>query len=278
MQHTLLRFCLIALLPGQLQAGPLFDAHLHYSAQDAAHYSPRQIIDKLDRNGLRHAVVTGTPASHTQTLYEYAPDRIVPLLSVYRDHHDKANWSKDMSLPARVEAALKKGIWRGIGELHIFAKDRHSPIFRRIIELAAQYKVPLQIHADPAVIDTVYDIAPGQAVIWAHAGTYPYPELITDYLQRYPTLSIDLSVRDERIAPAGQLSDNWYELFIRFPTRFMIGVDTYSLSRWHDFDTVVTTIQNWLTQLPDDVAKRLAHDNAAAFFAIARNNNKKAQQ
>jgi len=267
MKHTLLRLCLIILLPGQLQAEPLFDAHLHYSAQDAAHYSPRQIIDKLDSNGLRHAVVTGTPASHTQALYEYAPNRIVPLLGIYRDHRDKANWPQDVNLPARIETALKKGPWRGIGELHIFAKDRHSLVFRRIIELATQYKLPLQIHGDPAVIDTVYEIAPEQAVIWAHAGTYPYPDLIADYLQRYPKLSIDLSVRDERIAPAGQLSDEWYELFIRFPERFMIGVDTYSLSRWHDFDTVVATIQNWLTQLPDDVAKRLAHDNAAAFFA-----------
>jgi len=272
MQHTLLRLCLIALLPGQLQAGPLFDAHLHYSAQDAAHYSPKQIIDKLDSNGLRHAVVTGTPASHTQTLYEYAPGRIVPLLGIYRDHHDKVNWPNDVNLPSRIEAALKKGFWLGIGELHIFAKDRHSPVFRRIIELATEYKLPLQIHGDPAVIDTVYEIAPEQAVVWAHAGTYPYPDLISDYLQRYPTLSIDLSVRDERIAPAGQLSDDWYELFIRFPKRFMIGVDTYSLSRWHNIDTVVATIQNWLTQLPDDVAKRLAYDNAAAFFAKAGNN------
>ena len=139
-------------------------------------------------------------------------------------------------------------------------------MFSRIVELAAQHKLPLQIHGDPAVIDTVYDIAPSQAVIWAHAGTFPYPDLIADYLQRYPTLAIDLSVRDDRIAPTGQISDDWYELFVRFPDRFMIGVDTYSSSRWHDFDAVVKRIRHWLKQLPDDIAKRLAYDNAAAFF------------
>jgi hypothetical protein len=266
MHHTLVLLCLITLLPGNLGAEPLFDAHLHYSATDAAHYSPQQIIAKLERNGIERAVVSGMPAAHTANLYRLAPGRIVPLLGVYRSAADKVTWPGDANLPARVEAELNAGNWRGIGELHIFARDRHSPVFRRIIEIAAQRRLPLQIHADPAVIDTLYDISPGQAVIWAHAGTFPYPDLVADYLQRYPALSIDLSVRDERIAPDGRISDDWYDLFIRFPDRFMIGVDTFSLSRWHHFDAAVATVRNWLGQLPDDVAERLAYDNAAALF------------
>jgi len=262
----MLLLAMTALLPGQLGAGPLFDAHLHYSADDAEHYSPRQIVDTLDRNGIRYAVVTGTPASHTATLYQQAPERIVPLLGIYRNPADKVAWPDDATLPERVEAELNKGFWRGIGELHIFASDRHSPVFRRIIEIATQRRLPLQIHGDPAVIDTVYDISPSQPVIWAHAGTFPYPDLVADYLQRYPALTIDLSVRDGRIAPDGRISDDWYELFLRFPDRFMVGVDTFSLSRWHHFDAAVATIRNWLGQLPDDVAEQLAYDNAAAFF------------
>lgn len=249
-----------------LVAQPLFDAHLHYNAADAKQFNPQQIIDKLVQNGIRYAVVTGTPATHTTSLYRHATSRIVPLLSVYHSSADKVDWTNDETLPTRVESELKKGMWHGIGELHIFAKDRHSPVFRRIIEIAAQHQLPLQIHGDPAVIDTVYDIMPSQPVIWAHAGTYPYPDLITDYLQRYPALYVDLSVRDERIAPNGHISDEWYELFIRFPNRFMIGVDTYSLSRWNNFDSVVATIRNWLAQLPDEVAKQLAFENAAALF------------
>jgi predicted TIM-barrel fold metal-dependent hydrolase len=132
--------------------------------------------------------------------------------------------------------------------------------------MAAQRRLPLQLHADPAVIDTVYDIAPGLPVIWAHAGTFPYPDLVADYLQRYPALHVDLSVRDGRIAPDGTIDDDWYELFMRFPGRFMIGVDTFSLSRWQDFDNVVATIRHWLAQLPEDVATKLAYDNAAALF------------
>ncbi len=270
MRHILQHLCLFALLPVSLSAQPLFDAHLHYNAADAALYSPQQIIDKLARNGIEHAVVTGTPASHAASLYQQSPGHIVPLLGVYRSHDDKITWPNDPALPGRVEAELDKGNWRGIGELHIFAKDRHSQVFRRLIEIATQHRIPVQIHADPAVIDTLYDISPSQPVLWAHAGTFPYPDLLADYLQRYPALSIDLSVRDERIAPDGRISDDWYELLIRFPGRFMVGVDTFSLSRWQHFDAAVATIRHWLAQLPDDVARRLGYDNAAAFFDQSR--------
>jgi hypothetical protein len=239
---------------------------MHYSANDAEHYSPRRIVDTLDRNEIKYAVVTGTPASHTATLYQQAPERIVPLLGIYRTPADKATWPQDTSLPSRIEAQLDQATWRGIGELHIFANDRHSPVFQQIVRIASQRQLPLQIHADPAVIDTLYDIAPSQPVLWAHAGTFPYPDLVADYLQRYPALSIDLSVRDDQIAPNGRLNDDWYELFLRFPDRFMVGVDTYSRSRWKDFDSVVESIRTWLAQLPDEVARRLAYDNAAAFF------------
>lgn len=266
MYQNIILFCIIVLLPASLNARPLFDAHLHYNASDAAQFSPQQIIDKLKRNNIKHALVTSSPPLHAASLYRLAPEYIVPLLGVYRSHADKLTWSNDPNLITRIKAELNKGVWRGIGELHIFAKDRYSPVFRRIIEIAAQHDLPLQIHGDPAVIDTVYDIAPSQTVIWAHAGTFPYPDLIADYLQRYPALNIDLSVRDGRIAPNGLISDDWYELFVMFPNRFMIGVDTYSTSRWHTYDAVVANIRNWLAQLPDDIAKKLAYDNAARLF------------
>jgi predicted TIM-barrel fold metal-dependent hydrolase len=169
---------------------------------------------------------------------------------------------------------LKKGFWRGIGELHIFARDRHSLVFKQVVTLAAQHRLPLQIHGDPAVIDSVYDMAPGHPVVWAHAGTFPYPDLLADYLRRYPALRVDLSVRNERIAPNGKLSDDWYQLFMRYPDRFMVGVDTFSLLRWNNFDKAVASIRYWLAQLPDDIAQQLAYDNAAALFDRTGTRNK----
>jgi hypothetical protein len=271
--RTIIRLLLCAvvgLLPAGLLAQPLFDAHLHYSVEDAARYPPADILTILDRNDIRRALVSGTPNDHTEALYRHAPERIVPFLGLYRDHDDKLSWPGDETLPARVEAALEQGIWRGIGELHIFAERRHSPVFRRIVMIAAREGLPLQVHGDPAVIDSLYDIAPQQSVIWAHAGTFPCPELLADYLRRYPTLRVDLSVRDGRIAPDGVLAEEWRQLFLDFPERFLVGVDTFSVKRWERFDGVVETMRAWLAQLPPDVARRLAHDNAAELFAADR--------
>ena len=247
-------------------ANPLFDVHLHYNAAHAAHYEPEQIIQKLEQNEIRRAVVTSTPAHLALSLYQKAPDRIVPLLGIYSKPADKMQWTRDPDLAERVEAALKNGVWRGIGELHLFADDRQSPVFRRIVTLAVDHDLPLVLHADPAVIDTVYEIAPGLPVIWAHAGTYPYPDLVADYLNRYPALHIDVSVRDERIATKDGIADDWYELFAAYPDRCMVGADTFSLSRWQDFDAAVARIRQWLALLPNDIGPRLAYDNAAAFF------------
>ena len=264
---SLISCSLIALLYlPSLSASPLFDAHLHYNAAHAAYYQPEQIIRKLDQNEIMRAVVTSTPAHLAASLYREAPDRILPLLGVYHNPGDKMRWARDPALASRVEADLKNGIWRGIGELHLFADDRHSPVFRRIVTLAVHHDLPLVLHADPAVIDTLYEIAPNHPVVWAHAGTFPYPDLVADYLQRYPALHIDVSVRDERIATNGEISDDWYELFATYPDRFMVGVDTFSLSRWHDFDRAAARIRQWLALLPDEIGSRLAYDNAAAFF------------
>ncbi|MFP5505068.1 MAG: amidohydrolase family protein [Gammaproteobacteria bacterium] len=262
----LVAFALALLLSGALPAQPLFDTHLHYSAEDAAAFAPAEILAILDRNDIAHAVVTGTPATHTEALFRYAPARIVPFLGVYRSDADKIPWPQDAGLPARVEQALDNGIWRGLGELHIFAEDRASPVFRRLVELAAARDLPLLMHADPEVIDTLFAIAPQATVLWAHAGTEPRPALLAEYLERYPRLSVDLSVRDERIAPEGQLAEDWRALFLAHPERFLVGVDTFSVNRWRAFDSVAARIRAWLAQLPPEVAAQLAYGNAAALF------------
>ena len=249
-----------------LAVEPLFDAHLHYSAEDAQQFTPAEIIAILDRNRIMRAVVTGTPAEHTAALFKHAPTRIVPFLGVYRSAADKTGWPQDDGLPARVEQALESGIWRGIGELHLFADDRDSPVFRRLVEIATRRDLPLLIHGDPAVIDRLYEIAADATVIWAHAGAYPYPELIADYLARHPRLFVDLSVRDARIAPEGRLAEKWRLLFLAHPKRFMIGVDTFSVARWRAFDSVTADIRAWLAQLPPDIAAQLARENALALF------------
>jgi hypothetical protein len=259
--------CLAGLFAAAVQAGPpLFDAHLHYDAEDAARYPPEAIVATLRASDVRAALVTSRPPERVLTLYAVAPELILPMLGVYRTPADKESWAHDAGLPARVARALEEGPWRAVGELHLFADDRHSPVFMRIVELATSRGLPLQLHCDPAVIDAVFARHPQARLIWAHAGAYPYPPLLSDYLRRYPNLYIDLSVRDQRIAPGGELDAEWELLFLEFPERFMVGVDTYRTARWDGFAQAAADIRHWLAQLPDGVSEAMALRNAARVF------------
>lgn len=258
---------LACLLPLPAQAGQaLFDGHLHYDAEHARLHDPAAILTILDAHGVSRALVTGRPPRQVLALHGLAPARILPLLGVYEEAGDKADWWRDTGLPARLEKQLSDGPWRGIGELHLFADARRSPVFLRIVELAVARQLPLLIHGDPAVIDALFAHAPAATVIWAHAGAYPYPDLLRDYLARYPGLQVDLSVRDARLAPGGELDSDWEWLLLEYSDRFMVGVDTYRVERWADYGDVAARIRGWLAQLPAPVAARIAHGNAERLF------------
>ena len=248
---------------------PLFDVHLHYNVEDAAHSAPEAIITQLQVNGVVAATVTSRPPEQVLQLHARAPTLILPMLGVYRTPTEKATWMHDVGLPERVEQALAQGPWRAVGELHLFAEDRRRPVFMRIARLATSRDLPLQLHCDPAVIDALFEQVPGATVIWAHAGAYPYPALLRDYLQRYPGLYIDLSVRDQRVAPNGEIDPVWELLLMEFSERFMVGVDTYRTDRWRSFPEVVSQIRNWLDQLPDEVSDSIAYRNAARLFELS---------
>jgi len=243
---------------------PLFDAHLHYNDEHRADIPHYEVLNILEENGIEHAVITSTPADIAPILAQLAPERIVPFLGVYRTGADKERWMHQPDLPERVIAALEAGDYRGIGELHIFGRNRNSPVFEQVVRIAAKRELVLMIHGDLAVIDRTFDIAPSVRVLWAHLGADPDPTVVRAALARHPKhLFIDTSVRDERFLDAdGSLRAEWRALFLDHPNRFVVGVDTYSLSRWQAFGEVATRIRQWLDQLPDPVAARIGRDNA----------------
>ncbi len=251
-------------LPGLCPAGsqPLFDAHLHYTSADAEQLGPEQIVALLRDNDVERALVSGTPPQLATRLQRQDPGLILPLLGIYQTPEDKQDWHRNPELPDRVEAWLQRGDWRGIGELHLFAPQRRSPVFLAIARLAARHRLPLLLHTDPAVIDSLFERLPEIQVIWAHAGAYPYPPLLADYLARYPNLHIDLSMRDQRIAPDGGLDSDWEDLLLEYPDRFLVGVDTYRSERWLRYSQASARIRQWLAELPPGLEEALARGNA----------------
>lgn len=265
-------FCLFMLtsIPWSAATEPLslFDSHLHFDASHSRDWKAHQIIEILNRNHVRHAAITSSPPDQVIQLSKQFPDRILPMLGAYLSDEDKEHWHRDEELPRHIERLLKDHHWYAIGELHLFALERHSPVFESIVSLAARHRTPLMMHSDPVVIDHIYELEPSAVIIWAHAGTYPYPALIRDYLQRYPGLMIDLSMRNERIAPEGELDEDWEQLFLEHPDRFLTGFDSFSSQRWKAYDRVIQETRHWLGQLPEEAAQLIAYDNAARVFGI----------
>ena len=244
----------------------MIDAHAHYSAPAAAALAPAAVIAKLDAAGIRRLAVTASPPQFAQQLYRHAPGRVIPLLGVYASDLDKGGWVHDAGLPARVAAELDEGDWAGIGELHLFAADARQPVFEQLVRLAAARCLVLMLHGDAAVVERAFEIAPGVRVLWAHLGTEPDPASLNAMLARFPTLWVDTSVRDARIAPDGALLPEWRALFARHPERFVVAVDTFSVNRWQHYEAVVAQIRGWVDALPPPLRGKLLHNNAARLF------------
>jgi predicted TIM-barrel fold metal-dependent hydrolase len=245
---------------------PMIDAHAHYAQPDADALSPNAILATLDAAGVRRMAVTGAPPELAQTLYRHAPDRVLPVLSVYTEDAHKSNWVHDAALPARVAAALENGRWAALGELHLFAADARAPVFEALVKCAAAHDLVLLLHGDAEIVSRAFEIAPNLRVLWAHLGTDPHPEALEPMLTRHPKLWIDTSVRDERIAPDGRLLPEWRALFERHPDRFVVAVDSFSTNRWRRYGEVVEAIRAWTAGLPPALRDRLLHDNAARLF------------
>lgn len=261
--------CIGLLWAALAAAAPMIDAHSHYTAEDAAALTPAEVVARLDAAGVSQVVVSGTPWQHARDLHRYAPQRVIPLLGVYRSHVDKALWMHDRSLPARIAEQLTEGPWAGIGELHLFARDADSEVFAELVRLADPHGLMLLIHGDAEVIDRAFELAPQVRVLWAHLGAVPVPSVVAATLQRHAgrALWVDTSVRDERIAPDGVLLPQWRALIEAHPERFVAAVDTFSTNRWRGYEAVVADIRRWVGTLAPDLQERLLRRNAEALLA-----------
>ncbi|KUJ76092.1 amidohydrolase [Thiomicrospira sp. XS5] len=246
----------------------MFDSHSHYSLADSRVLSPAQIISRYDKYNVIGAVISSTPTSKAELLYQHAPKRIIPFLSLYKTKANKPNWMLDLNTLNDIEAQLDAFPYQGIGEFHIFKQDTYSPVLKRIIQIADERSLMLQIHGDAEIVDRIFEISPNVQVIWAHLGTKPTPDFLASLLKRHPqNLYIDTSVRDgEFFDDRGRLNPEWESFFTQHQDRLLAAVDTYSTLRWLTVGHTLSKMRRWLTQLPPDVAHKIAYQNALKLF------------
>jgi len=256
----------VATLRSQSADLPIFDTHIHYSAPDWAEYPEERILGILDRAGVKRALVSSTPDDGTIRLYRKDPRRIVPILRPYRTREDIGHWWQDPSVLPHIESRLALKVHKGIGEFHLIAGQTGTPVIKRGIELAVREGIYLHAHSDEVAIVELFTLEPRLRIIWAHAGMSSGPQAVGALLDRYPTLWVDLAIRNGDVAPAGTLDPGWRAVFLRHPDRFLAGTDTWVTSRWEALPGSVSEVRNYLSQLPREVAEKIAYRNADRLF------------
>ena len=254
-------------LPVGAQELPIFDTHMHYSRSAWEVYSPGEIFKKLDRANIARALVSSTPDDGTMTLFEFAPDRVVPGFRPYRTLSDMSRWYENPDLLEYAKARLASGRHKALGEVHLYLpKNLETPEMAEYLDMAVAHGLILQPHSDAAVIEALFKKRPGLKILWAHAGFSEPAPVVARMLDRYPNLWAELSYRAVHIMPYDDLDPDWKDLLIRHAGRFTIGSDTWEVDRWHAYQGLIDEHREWLGKLPPEVAGKIAYRNAEALF------------
>ena len=248
----------------------------------------------------------GTKSLASSALTRQAGVTVIPFVRLYRNRADYDNWFRDESIHEMVQTELASGTaagpFRGLGEFHLYdSANANGPVAKKLMVLAEEKGLAVLAHVDDVAIDLLMANTPSKGqkarLIWAHTGIGGAPVARVDQLlARYPLLMGELSYRPgltceggtlaagppqgER-APSGgsgrhevrqrggpPLCPEWRDLLLKYPTRFMIGSDTWVNQRWQYYDDLMKGYRAWLGDLPVAVARGIAWDNAAGLFGV----------
>ena len=105
--------------------------------------------------------------------------------------------------------------------------------------------------------------------MWAHTGIGgAEPARVDRLLAQYPGLMGELSYRPGLTCDGGKLCPEWRALMLKYPTRFLIGSDTWVNQRWQYYDELMKGYRVWLGDLPAEVARGIAWNTGAALYGL----------
>ena len=267
-------------------AGPLFDAHLHYNDEawggNGAVHTPTDVLARMQKSGVKAIVANSRPNDGTKSLASLPQTRqagvtVVPFIRLYRNRADYDNWFRDESIFEMVQAEFASGVtgdqagpYRGIGEFHLYdSANANQPVAKKLMQFAAKNQLAVLAHVDDTAIDLLMAHAPDARLIWAHTGIGGASVARVDaLLARYPQLMGELSYRPGLTCDGGKLCGEWRTLLLKYPTRFMIGSDTWVNQRWQYYGELMQGYRVWLGDLPPEVARNIGWDNGARLFRL----------
>jgi hypothetical protein len=274
-------------------SGPLFDAHLHYNEEawngKTGPHPLDDVLARMRRNGVKAIVANSRPNDGTKALAEAIAERrkagvtgaagdiaVVPFIRLYRNRADYDNWFRDESIYAMVQSEFARGTaagpYRGIGEFHLYdSANANGPVAKKLMQFAQKNELAVLAHVDDTAIDLLMAHAPRARLIWAHTGIGgPSVARVEALLTKYPLLMGELSYRPGLTCEGERLCPEWRALLMKYPTRFMIGSDTWVNQRWLAYDEIMQAYRSWLGELPPEAARRIAWENGAALFLDGR--------
>lgn len=246
----------------------IFDAHIHYSHDAVEMIPPERVAEILREAGVSRALVSSSDDDGTQRLMQAAPEIVVPALRPYRRRGAINSWMHDPAVIDYLEARLAAFEYEAIGEFHAYGDDIRTDVIQRLIELARERDLLLHHHGDVEAVDLIFETWPEARVLWAHSG-FESPQDISDALRRHERLWADLAFRSDMAGRDG-LTDEWRNVFETFPDRFMVGTDTFAPERWYYVVEHADYSRRWLSELPPELARKIAHGNATAMLATRR--------
>jgi len=246
----------------------IFDAHLHYNQEPNPYYELDKVLEIFRRNNVAGILATSRPNKGTQQLMDAkAPGLwVVPFIRPYRQRSDIQTWFDDPAIWELIQSEYRRGYYRGIGEFHIYGKAAAGEQVRRIVNFAVERDLWLHAHCDEEALLLLFGHNPKARIIWAHTGFHVAPPRVKELMEKFPGLMGELSYRSDLPQSGARLSAAWRELFASHSSRFVIGSDTWINERWFAYDGIMKTYRDWLAQLPDEQAKRIAHGNAERLF------------
>jgi hypothetical protein len=247
----------------------IFDAHLHYNQEPTPFYDLPKVLEIFQRNNVTGIIATSRPNKGTHQLVDAkAPGlAVVPFIRPYRTRSDIQTWFDDPAIWELIQSEYKRGYYRGIGEFHIYGKAAAGAQVKRIVDFAVEQNLWLHAHCDVEALLLLFGHNPKARIVWAHTGFSTPPAQVAELLNAHPGLIGELSYRGGITEGGGKLSGAWRDLFTRYSNRFVLGSDTWINERWFAYDTIMKEYRGWLAQLPDEQAKRIAHQNAEQLFA-----------
>jgi hypothetical protein len=267
-------------------SGPLFDAHLHYNEEawngKTGPHPLADVLARMQRNGVKAIVANSRPNDGTRALAEAreqtraAGVTVVPFIRLYRNRADYDNWFRDESIYAMVQSEFVRGTaagpYRGIGEFHLYdSANANGPVAKKLMQFVEKNELAVLAHVDDTAFDLLMAHAPRARLIWAHTGIGGPPVArVEALLAKYQLLMGELSYRPGLTCEGEKLCPEWRALLVKYPTRFMIGSDTWINQRWLEYDGLMQGYRAWLGELPPDVAQRIGWENGAALFLGGR--------